>query len=135
MTLAISLHAPDDELRNSSFPLNRRYPLAEVIDAAREHVLARGRRVTFEYACIDGVNDHPHQAARSSRARLLGLPGGAHVNLIPLNDTAGYAGAPVARCACRRSPRPCGRAASPPPCAATAAPTSTPPAASCGPGC
>lgn len=96
VTLAISLHAPDDELRNTMIPLNRRYPLAEVMDAAAELGAARGRRVTFEYACIAGVNDlleHAHALVRLLRP--LG-PRGSHVNLIPLNATAGYRGtAPV----------------------------------------
>ena len=65
VTLAISLHAPDDELRNTMIPINRRYPLAEVIDAAAELGAARGRRVTFEYACIAGVNDLPRARARA----------------------------------------------------------------------
>jgi 23S rRNA (adenine2503-C2)-methyltransferase len=96
VTLAISLHAPDDELRNTMIPINRRYPLAEVMDAAAELGAARGRRVTFEYACIAGVNDlleHAHALVRLLRP--LG-PRGSHVNLIPLNETEGYRGtAPV----------------------------------------
>jgi 23S rRNA (adenine2503-C2)-methyltransferase len=91
VTLAVSLHAPDDALRNELVPLNHRYPISDVLDAARNHALARGRRVTFEYACIDSVNDHPHQA-RALAGRLHGFPGGAHVNLIPLNATGGFAG-------------------------------------------
>jgi len=91
VTLAVSLHAPDDSLRDTLVPLNRRYPIAEVLDAARDYALAKGRRVTFEYACISGVNDHPQQAARLARL-LRGFPGGAHVNLIALNATAGYDG-------------------------------------------
>jgi 23S rRNA (adenine2503-C2)-methyltransferase len=92
VTLAISLHAPDDALRETMIPVNRRYPLAEVLDAAAEFGAARGRRVTFEYACIAGVNDHHHQADALVRLlRPLG-PLGSHVNLIPLNDTAGYGG-------------------------------------------
>jgi 23S rRNA (adenine2503-C2)-methyltransferase len=91
VTLAVSLHAPDDALRNELVPLNHRYPISDVLDAARQHALARGRRVTFEYACIDAVNDHPHQA-RALAGRLHGFPGGAHVNLIPLNATGGFAG-------------------------------------------
>ena len=96
VTLAISLHAPDDELRETMIPVNRRYPLADVIQAAGELGAARGRRVTFEYACIAGVNDGLDQARALVRLlRPLG-PRGSHVNLIPLNDTAGYAGhAPV----------------------------------------
>ncbi len=98
VTLAISLHAPDDALRDTMIPLNRRYPLADVMDAAAELGAARGRRVTFEYACIAGVNDRPDQArALIDLLRPLG-PLGSHVNLIPLNGTAGFSGtAPLAR--------------------------------------
>ena len=90
VTLAVSLHAADDELRAQLVPLNRRYPIAEVLDAAAEVAGARGRRVTFEYACIAGVNDSPQQP--DALGRLLGSwpgVGGAHVNLIPLNPTSG----------------------------------------------
>jgi 23S rRNA (adenine2503-C2)-methyltransferase len=96
VTLAVSLHAPDDALRDELVPLNRRYPISDVLDAARDHANTRGRRVTFEYACIDDVNDHPHQA-RALAGRLRGFPGGAHVNLIPLNATAGFSGSPSPR--------------------------------------
>ena len=94
VTLAVSLHAPDDALRSQLVPLNRRYPIAEVLDAAAEFAAARGRRVTFEYACIDGVNDGPEHAAALGR-RLAAWPGagGAHVNLIPLNPTSEFTGA------------------------------------------
>ena len=94
VTLAVSLHAPDDDLRRRLVPLNDRYPLAEVLDAAREFAAARGRRITFEYACIAGVNDAPTHA--DALGRLLngfGGRGGVHVNLIPLNPTAGFPGA------------------------------------------
>jgi 23S rRNA (adenine2503-C2)-methyltransferase len=93
VTLAVSLHAPDDELRSTLVPLNRRYPIAEVLDAAAEVAAARGRRVTFEYACIAGINDGIHEAQALGRL-LTAWPGvgGAHVNLIPLNPTAGYEG-------------------------------------------
>ncbi len=93
VTLAVSLHAPDDELRDQLVPLNRRYPIAEVLDAAEEFSEARGRRVTFEYALIAGVNDDTNRAAALARL-LKGFPGagGAHVNLIPLNPTAGFGG-------------------------------------------
>jgi 23S rRNA (adenine2503-C2)-methyltransferase len=93
VTLAVSLHAPTDDERNQLVPLNRRYPISDVLDAAAEYAGARGRRVTFEYACIAGVNDSPAQA--EALGRLLGRfpgPGGAHVNLIPLNPTAGFGG-------------------------------------------
>jgi 23S rRNA (adenine2503-C2)-methyltransferase len=85
VTLAVSLHAPDDGLRDQLVPLNRRYPLDEVLAAAGEYLDRSGRRLSFEYAMIDGVNDSPAQAAALAR-RLAGL--GAHVNLIPLNPTA-----------------------------------------------
>ncbi len=93
VTLAVSLHAPDDELRSRLVPLNRRYPIAELLDAAAEFAAARGRRVTFEYACIAGVNDRPEHAAALVR-RLAPWPGtgGAHVNLIPLNPTSEFSG-------------------------------------------
>jgi 23S rRNA (adenine2503-C2)-methyltransferase len=87
VTLAVSLHAPDDALRSQLVPLNRRYPLAEVLDAAREYATAKGRRPSFEYAMIAGVNDALEQA--DGLARLL-RPLAAHVNLIPLNPTAGF---------------------------------------------
>jgi 23S rRNA (adenine2503-C2)-methyltransferase len=93
VTLAVSLHAPDDALREPLVPLNRRYPLAAVLDAARAYAERKGRRVSFEYACISGVNDLPHHADALA-GRLTGFRGGAHVNLIPLNGTAGYPGRP-----------------------------------------
>jgi 23S rRNA (adenine2503-C2)-methyltransferase len=93
VTLAVSLHAPDDRLRDELVPLNRRYPIAEVLDAAADVAGAHGRRVTFEYACIAGVNDRPDQAdALGSLLRAFPGAGGAHVNLIPLNPTGGYSG-------------------------------------------
>jgi len=93
VTLAVSLHAPDDELRETLVPLNRRYPIAEVLDAAADVAGAHGRRVSFEYAAIAGVNDRPEHAEALGRllARWPGA-GGAHVNVIPLNPTAGSPG-------------------------------------------
>jgi 23S rRNA (adenine2503-C2)-methyltransferase len=88
VTLAVSIHAPDDDLRDELVPVNRRYPLAEVIDAARDYAGAKGRRLTFEYAMIGGTNDRPEHAVALA-ARLRGIP--AHVNLIPLNPTPGLA--------------------------------------------
>jgi 23S rRNA (adenine2503-C2)-methyltransferase len=96
VTLAVSLHAPDDELRAQLVPLNRRYPLEQVIDAARAYAERKGRRVTFEYACIRDLNDLPHHADALA-GRLTGLRGGAHVNLIPLNPTGGFSGSPSDR--------------------------------------
>ncbi len=93
VTLAVSLHAPDDQLRDELVPLNRRYPLAEVLAAARAYLAASGRRLSFEYAMIGGVNDAPAQADTLAR-RLRGFSPAAHVNLIPLNPTPGF-GAPA----------------------------------------
>ncbi|BDG60654.1 23S rRNA (adenine(2503)-C(2))-methyltransferase RlmN [Caldinitratiruptor microaerophilus] len=82
VTLAVSLHAPDDELRARLMPITRIYPLAEVLAAAREYAAGTGRRVTYEYLLIEGVNDGEEHAGR-----LAGLLRGslAHVNLIPFN--------------------------------------------------
>jgi 23S rRNA (adenine2503-C2)-methyltransferase len=84
--LAVSLHAPDDELRDTLVPVNTRWKVREVLDAAWEYAERSGRRVSIEYALIRDVND------QAWRADLLGrlLRGrGAHVNLIPLNPTPG----------------------------------------------
>lgn len=91
VTLAISLHAATDEERTALLPINKRWPLAEVIDACHEYVGRTGRRVTFEWALIAGQNDSPATARRLGRL-LQGLT--CHVNLIPLNPTGGYAGGP-----------------------------------------
>jgi 23S rRNA (adenine2503-C2)-methyltransferase len=80
--LAVSLHAPNDALRSSLMPLNRRWPIAEVLDAAGYYVQCTGRRVSFEYTLMAGVNDSDALAddlARLLRGQL------CHVNLIPLN--------------------------------------------------
>ena len=74
VTLAVSLHAPDDELRETLVPLNRRYPIADVLDAAADVAGAHGRRVSFEYAAIAGINDRPDQAEALGRL-LAGWPG------------------------------------------------------------
>ncbi|MCL6612356.1 MAG: 23S rRNA (adenine(2503)-C(2))-methyltransferase RlmN [Peptococcaceae bacterium] len=82
ITLAVSLHAPDDGLRNRIIPLNRKYPLAGLMEACRYYSGRTGRRITFEYAMLAGVNDSPGQAVKL--ARLVGrIP--CHVNLIPYN--------------------------------------------------
>ncbi|HUP84341.1 MAG TPA: 23S rRNA (adenine(2503)-C(2))-methyltransferase RlmN [Acidimicrobiales bacterium] len=87
VNLAVSLHAANDELRSELVPINRRYPLAELAVACEDYLAAKGRRLSFEWALIDGVNDRSSDAAELSRfARSLG----AHVNLIPLNPTPGY---------------------------------------------
>lgn len=82
VTLAVSLHASNDALRNKTMPINRRYPIAEILKACYYYFEKTGRRVTFEYACIQGVNDSLAQAKELSR-RLHGFP--CHVNLIPVN--------------------------------------------------
>jgi 23S rRNA (adenine2503-C2)-methyltransferase len=86
INLAVSLHAPDDELRDQLVPVNRRYPLGELMAAVREYAEKTNRRVTFEYALISGVNDADHNAQQLA-ALLYDLP--CHVNLIPLNPTPG----------------------------------------------
>jgi 23S rRNA (adenine2503-C2)-methyltransferase len=89
VNLAVSLHAADDELRDRLVPINRRYPLSTLMDACAGSLLAKGRRVSFEWALIDGVNDRDRDAQLLvERSRSLPLP--AHVNLIPLNPTPGY---------------------------------------------
>ena len=105
VNLAVSLHAANDELRDELVPINRRYPLSTLMDACAGYLVAKGRRLSFEWALIDGVNDRPSDAAElAERSRSLPLP--AHVNLIPLNPTPGYAvrGSPPARVP--RVPRP-----------------------------
>ncbi len=85
--LAVSLHAADDELRDELVPINRRSPIAELLDACDGYRSRTGRRVTFEWALIDGVNDRFEDVDRLlPLARRLS----AHVNLIPLNPTPGY---------------------------------------------
>lgn len=82
VTLAISLHAPNDEIRKTIMPVANKYSIKEIIDACRYFVDKTGRRVTFEYTMIDGVND-TEECARQLAAHLKGLL--CHVNLIPLN--------------------------------------------------
>ena len=84
---------PTTSCASTLVPLNRRYPIADVLDAAAEVAGAHGRRVSFEYAAIAGINDRPDQADALGRllARWPGV-GGAHVNVIPLNPTAGFPG-------------------------------------------
>ena len=84
--LAVSLHAADNALRARLVPANKLYPISELIRACREHARHTGRRVTFEYALIEGVNDSVDQAEELGRL-LRGLL--CHVNLIPLNSTEG----------------------------------------------
>jgi len=90
VNLAVSLHAADDALRDELVPINRRYPLSTLMDACAGYLLAKGRRLSFEWALIDGVNDRDRDAQLLVE-RSRSLPLSAHVNLIPLNPTPGYA--------------------------------------------
>jgi len=88
LTLALSLHAPDDELRDELVPMNKRFHVAEVLDAAWDYARVTKRRVSIEYALMRGINDQVARAAQL--ARLLRARGDwtwAHVNVIPLNPT------------------------------------------------
>jgi 23S rRNA (adenine2503-C2)-methyltransferase len=88
VNLAVSLHAADDELRNRLVPINRRYPLSDLMAACEAYVGATRRRLSFEWALIDGVNDrHVDASGLAALARQVR----AHVNLIPLNPTDGFA--------------------------------------------
>ena len=89
LTLSVSLHAPNDEIRRRTMPIARRYPLEELIKACKDYFDTTGRRISFEYALIDGVNDKPEHAMELI-ALLKGM--GAHVNLIPVNrvNETGY---------------------------------------------
>jgi 23S rRNA (adenine2503-C2)-methyltransferase len=87
--LAISLHATQDELRTSMLPVNQRYPIKDLIQACRDYVETTGRRITFEWALIQNVNDSPEEARRLAEL-LHGL--NCHVNVIPLNPTRGFNG-------------------------------------------
>ncbi|MBN2983495.1 23S rRNA (adenine(2503)-C(2))-methyltransferase RlmN [Cohnella algarum] len=82
INLAISIHAPNDELRSKLMPVNRRFPFSEVIDACKYYIEKTGRRITFEYALIGGVNDRPEHAEELGKVLKDML---CHVNLIPVN--------------------------------------------------
>lgn len=85
LTLSVSLHAPTDEVRSSIMPINRKYPVDTLLAACKRYFEKTGRRISFEYAMIRGVNDTP-QMAQILIKKLRGIA--AHVNLIPLNDVA-----------------------------------------------
>jgi 23S rRNA (adenine2503-C2)-methyltransferase len=87
VSLAVSLHAANDELRNSLVPVNRRYPIDVLTKACADYVTRTRRRLSFEWALIDGVNDNPRDAIELAD---LARPLRAHVNLIALNPTPGY---------------------------------------------
>lgn len=100
VNLAVSLHAADDELRESMLPINTKYPLDDLLQACREYVDKTHRRITFEWALIHGVNDTPEQARKlGERLRVLRLDDASlsHVNVIPLNPTQGYSGKATTR--------------------------------------
>lgn len=86
LTLSVSLHAPNDEIRSRTMPVNRKYPVEELLKACRYYCKQTGRRISFEYAMIDGVNDSDQCAAELGQ-RLKGMI--AHVNLIPVNAVSG----------------------------------------------
>ncbi len=89
VTLAVSLHAPDDELRDTLVPVNTRWKVDEVLAAAGRYAEHTGRRVSIEYALIRDVNDQPHRATLLGRLLHARLGPLVHVNLIPLNPTPG----------------------------------------------
>ena len=94
VNLAISLHAPDDALRSSMIPVNRKYPIAAIVGAARAHAERTGRRTSYEYVLLQGVNDSPEQAQRLATVVGRHL---SHINLIPMNPIDGSALAPPSK--------------------------------------
>ena len=86
ITLAVSLHAPNDDIRKRTMPVAKKYPMKELVDACGAYAEETGRRVTFEYALIKGINDSP-QCAGELGERLKNIL--CHVNLIPVNDVKG----------------------------------------------
>jgi 23S rRNA (adenine2503-C2)-methyltransferase len=89
VNLAISLHAADDDERSKILPVNKKYNIGKLLEACRYYVDQTGRRITFEWALISGVND-TEEVALKLASRLKGLM--CHVNAIPLNPTSGYQG-------------------------------------------
>lgn len=89
LTLSVSLHAPNDEIRSRTMPVNRKYNIGQLLEACRYYTDVTGRRISFEYAMIDGINDSDQCAAELAK-RLRGII--SHVNLIPVNavDGTGY---------------------------------------------
>jgi 23S rRNA (adenine2503-C2)-methyltransferase len=106
VNLAVSIHAADDALRDRLAPVNRSWPIAELLAAVGDYVAATRRRVSFEYALMAGVNDGLDQADRLGRLlaplRVRGGGHAAHVNLIPYNPTPGIDFAPPSKAAVRR---------------------------------
>lgn len=89
VNLAVSLHAANDQLRNELVPINKRYPIDDLLDACADYLDVKNRRVSFEWAMIDGVNDRESDAEELAELCRKLRPS-AHVNLIPLNPTPGY---------------------------------------------
>ena len=89
ITLAISLHAPNDEIRREMMPVANRFSMNEIMDACRKYIEETGRRITFEYTMVQGTNDSRENALELA-ARLRGML--CHVNLIPLNAVEGRMG-------------------------------------------
>lgn len=94
LTLSVSLHAPNDAIRSDMMPVNRRYPIEELLAACREYATVTGRRISYEYAMVGGVNDSD-ECARELAARLRGTL--CHVNLIPVNAVSGKQQHPSSR--------------------------------------
>jgi 23S rRNA (adenine2503-C2)-methyltransferase len=94
INLAISLHAAEDDLRTSMLPVNKRYPIDDLLTACRDYIAVTGRRITFEWALINEVNDTPEQAIMLAK-KLKGML--CHVNTIPLNPSPGYSGQATTR--------------------------------------
>jgi 23S rRNA (adenine2503-C2)-methyltransferase len=86
ITLAVSLHAPNDAIRKKTMPVSMRYPMEELLDAARYYIQRTSRRITFEYALIEDLNDRDEHALELAQ-RLKGML--CHVNLIPVNKVSG----------------------------------------------
>jgi len=91
VNLAVSLHAATDELRETMLPINKRYPIKELMSACREYVFKTNRRLSFEWALIDEINDTTEQAHAFVKL-VRGIEMLCHVNFIPLNPTKGYGG-------------------------------------------
>lgn len=96
VNLAISLHAPTDELRSSTMPVNRKYPLKDLLAACQDYLAATGRQITFEYVLLAGVNDSPEHAHQLGEL-LAPLKQLAHVNCIPVNATSASYRPPTGR--------------------------------------
>jgi 23S rRNA (adenine2503-C2)-methyltransferase len=94
VNLAVSLHAANDILRSSLLPVNKKYPLPQLMQACRDYSAATNRRLTFEWALIDGVNDRAQDAFELAEL-LKGML--CHVNIIPLNPTQNFSGQPTTR--------------------------------------